>query len=105
MLRDDMAVGLSRSEIKATATICKAILLPDKELSSFGTKMSEVQILSARLVEKGAVRRLFLLGRASVDLKGKRSEPTRDHLSAWIGRACLEARGACDAGESAFPGP
>ena len=49
MPRDDMAVGLSHFEIKATATICQGILLPDKELSSFGTKRSVVQIHSARL--------------------------------------------------------
>ena len=54
-----MAVGLSHCRIEVTATICKAILLPDKELSSFGTKRSVVQIHSARLLNKAPLGALF----------------------------------------------
>jgi len=51
-------------------------MIQDSPIFRFGTKMSEVQILSARLVEKpfGIAEWLFHFG-ASVDLKGKRSEP------------------------------
>jgi hypothetical protein len=44
----EMTVGLRHCRIEETAATCERILLPDKELFSFGTIRSVVQIHSAR---------------------------------------------------------